>query len=270
MRYFLIIFLLLEIGYSSVIIQKSWRKAESFSKYLQKNHIPQSLLMHISQKELKSISKIRSGIKFYELRKNGKLLQALIPINKKMRIRLYKDSNKKKFYFEIVPASISNINNFKLKSNLKTKGKAKLSKSRKRDNVKLFRRPIDKMHITSTFSLRRWHPILHKYLPHYGIDIGAKTGTPIHATYDGKVVYVGWKRGYGRVVKIRHPHGYLSLYAHQSRIAVRVGQHVSRGQIIGYVGRSGRATGPHLHFGLYKNSKAVNPQRYIEKRSINR
>ena len=260
LRYFLIIFLLFEIGYSGVTVNHKWKKAESFSEYLHKNHIPQSLLEHITKKEVQSLSKIRSGVKFYEIRDKGKLIQAFIPIGKNRQIKLYKDIKKNRFDVDIIPMS-------KPKSDKKIKQKP--SKSKTSNSSKLFGRPLDKLRVTSTFSLRRWHPILHRYLPHYGVDFGAKIGTPIHATYDGKVIYAGWMRGYGRVVKIKHPHGYVSLYAHQSKIAVRVGQHIKKGQTIGYVGRSGRATGPHLHFGLYKNSKAVNPQGYIEKRSIN-
>jgi len=129
-----------------------------------------------------------------------------------------------------------------------------------------FRMPLDHVRITSRFSLRRWHPILHKYRPHHGVDFGARRGTPLRAVNDGKIVYAGWMRGYGRVVKIDHGGGFVSLYAHQSKMLVKLGQHVTRGQTIGKVGSSGRSTGPHLHFGLYRYGKPVDPLLYIARK----
>ncbi len=129
-----------------------------------------------------------------------------------------------------------------------------------------FRMPLDHVRITSRFSLRRWHPILHKYRPHHGVDFGAKMGTPLRAVHDGKVVYAGWMRGYGRVVKIDHGNGLVSLYAHQSKILVKLRQHVTRGQTIGRVGSSGRSTGPHLHFGLYRHGKPIDPLLYLSRK----
>jgi len=131
---------------------------------------------------------------------------------------------------------------------------------------KIFRMPLDHPRITSRFSLRRWHPILKKYRPHFGVDFGAKRGTPLKAVNDGKVIYAGWMRGYGKVVKIDHGGGFVSLYAHQSTILVKRHQYVKRGQTIGKVGSTGRSTGPHLHFGLYRNGKPVDPLKYIAHR----
>ncbi len=129
-----------------------------------------------------------------------------------------------------------------------------------------FRMPLDHPRITSRFTYRRWHPILHKYRPHFGVDFGAKRGTPIRAVNDGKVVYAGWMRGYGKVTKIDHGGGFVSLYAHQSRINVKLGQKVKRGQIIGRIGSTGRSTGPHLHLGLYRRGKPVDPLKYISRK----
>ena len=131
-----------------------------------------------------------------------------------------------------------------------------------------FGMPLRHARITSSFSYRRWHPILHRYRPHHGTDFGARRGTPLLAVNDGKVIFAGWMGGYGRVVKIRHAGGYVSLYAHQSRIRVKRGQRVKKGQIIGYVGSSGRNTGPHLHFGLMKNGRWINPMRVLRKKSV--
>ena len=149
-------------------------------------------------------------------------------------------------------------------------GKKKVVYSRRVKSGKgsRFGMPLRHARITSSFSYRRWHPILHRYRPHHGTDFGARRGTPLLAVNDGKVIFAGWMGGYGRVVKIRHAGGYVSLYAHQSRIRVKRGQRVKKGQIIGYVGSSGRSTGPHLHFGLMKNGRWINPMRVLRKKSV--
>jgi len=139
-------------------------------------------------------------------------------------------------------------------------------KGRKRGSR--FGMPLRHIRVTSSFSYRRWHPILHRYRPHHGTDFGARRGTPLLAVNNGKVIYAGWMRGYGRVVKIKHAGGYVSLYAHQSRIRVKRGQYVKKGQIIGYVGSSGRSTGPHLHFGLMKNGRWIDPMKVLRKKSV--
>ncbi|WP_292658729.1 peptidoglycan DD-metalloendopeptidase family protein [Nitratifractor sp.] len=138
-----------------------------------------------------------------------------------------------------------------------------------RENIrgKRFTFPVPGARITSPFTYKRWHPILHRYRPHLGVDFGARRGTPIHAVAKGKVIYAGWMRGYGKVIKIRHAGGFVSLYAHQSRLLVHVGNYVASGTVIGKVGSTGRSTGPHLHFGLYKNGRAVNPMKYLGSRS---
>jgi murein DD-endopeptidase MepM/ murein hydrolase activator NlpD len=123
--------------------------------------------------------------------------------------------------------------------------------------------PVNSPRITSGFTYKRFHPVLHRYRPHLGVDFGARRGTPILAAGDGVVTFAGWEGGYGKVVKISHGGGYVSLYAHQSQMRVRSGQRVSKGQVIGYVGSTGRSTGPHLHFGLYVNGRAVNPLAHI-------
>ncbi len=134
-----------------------------------------------------------------------------------------------------------------------------------------FIRPIRNMkRISSGFTHRRYHPILRRYRAHLGIDYAARTGTKIIASAGGKIVYRGWKGGYGRVVEVKHKNGIKTLYAHMSRFASRqrVGSWVSQGRVIGYVGTSGRSTGPHLHFGLYKNGRAINPARYVRKTKV--
>ena len=129
-----------------------------------------------------------------------------------------------------------------------------------------FSNPLTHIRITSKFTYKRWHPILRRYRPHLGIDFGAKRGTPIHAIASGKVIYAGWMRGYGKVTKIDHGYGLISLYAHQSKLLVKRGDFVKRGETIGKVGSTGRSTGPHLHLGFYKRGRAVNPGRYLQRR----
>lgn len=124
----------------------------------------------------------------------------------------------------------------------------------------LLRTPIDGARLTSGFGMRR-HPILGYSKMHTGVDFGASIGTPIFAAGDGVVKEVGWKGAYGRAVVIRHNDKISTLYAHQSRFAkgLKVGDRVKQGEVIGYVGNSGRSTGPHLHYEVRVNNKAVNP-----------
>ncbi len=125
------------------------------------------------------------------------------------------------------------------------------------------RSPVKFSRISSRFSFKRKHPILGYTRAHRGVDYAAPTGTAIRATADGKVIYRGRKGGYGRTVIIRHSSGYTSLYAHMSRYArkARKGRRVKQGDIIGYVGMSGTATGPHLHYELRVNGVHRNPLR---------
>ena len=120
--------------------------------------------------------------------------------------------------------------------------------------------PLHYKRISSKFSYRRLDPILHVYRPHFGVDYAAPTGTPIHSVGDGRIVFKGKDGGYGNAIKIRYGSHFLALYAHMSRFAdVQKGQHVKKGQLIGYVGQTGWATGPHLHFGWYVNGTPVDP-----------
>jgi murein DD-endopeptidase MepM/ murein hydrolase activator NlpD len=110
----------------------------------------------------------------------------------------------------------------------------------------------------------RIHPIYKTWRMHTGIDFTAPIGTPIYATGDGVVERKkGKMTGYGKVVVIDHGYGYESLYAHMSKIIVKPGEKVKRGQVIGYVGNTGRSTGPHLHYEIKKNGKPVNPVHFF-------
>lgn len=113
----------------------------------------------------------------------------------------------------------------------------------------------------------RFHPILHYRRMHTGVDLSAKTGTPIYATGDGKVETAGRNdqnlSGYGIAVLINHGFGYKTLYGHMSKVAVRPGQQVKRGELLGYVGSSGLASGPHCHYEVWLGGKKVNPVYYF-------
>lgn len=122
------------------------------------------------------------------------------------------------------------------------------------------RNPLDFMRVTSTFAAKRYHPILGIYRAHLGTDYGAAHGTPVYAVADGTIAMAGRDRGYGNVVTIRHHSGYSSRYAHLSRFGakVRPGARVKQNDVIGYVGATGLATGPHLHYELRMNGRPVN------------
>jgi murein DD-endopeptidase MepM/ murein hydrolase activator NlpD len=117
--------------------------------------------------------------------------------------------------------------------------------------------------LTSQFSLSRFHPILHKYLPHLGIDVAAPYGTTVVAPAAGTVIRAGSASGYGFVLEIDHGNGIVTKYGHLSRFLVRVRQPVVRGQPIAEVGNSGLATGPHLHYEVHVNGTIVDPLTYV-------
>jgi murein DD-endopeptidase MepM/ murein hydrolase activator NlpD len=121
--------------------------------------------------------------------------------------------------------------------------------------------PVDFTRISSTFSTARFHPILGRMRAHKGVDYAAPTGTPIHAAGDGTIKFRGWMNGYGNFVVIQHSGTISTAYGHMSRFATeRLGQHVSQGQVIGYVGMTGLATGPHLHYEFRVDGVQRNPQ----------
>ena len=123
------------------------------------------------------------------------------------------------------------------------------------------RYPVQFTRISSVFNDARLHPIYKRRRPHLGVDFAAPPGTPVRAVAAGRVTYAGWRGDYGHFLKINHAGPYSSAYAHLRRIkkGVRAGTVVKRGQIIGHVGSSGAATGPHLHFEMHKNGRYINP-----------
>jgi murein DD-endopeptidase MepM/ murein hydrolase activator NlpD len=121
--------------------------------------------------------------------------------------------------------------------------------------------PLRYEKVTSGYSHARFHPILRYTRPHLGIDYAAPVGTPLWSVADGKVISVGRTGGFGNLIKVRHADGYVSFYSHLSRYApgLRVGQFVRQKQVIGFVGSSGLATGPHVCFRVSKDGRYVNP-----------
>jgi murein DD-endopeptidase MepM/ murein hydrolase activator NlpD len=120
--------------------------------------------------------------------------------------------------------------------------------------------------ITSGYG-KREDPMRNIRLFHSGVDISTSPGSPIRATADGVVSYSAWKHNSGYLIVIEHGCGFSTIYAHNKKNRVKVGQRVKRGEVIGYVGSTGKSTGPHVHYEVWKNGKHVNPQRYLKGRS---
>jgi len=117
--------------------------------------------------------------------------------------------------------------------------------------------------ITSPGGLR-YNPVTRRREFHDGIDIGAPVGTPVVAPRDGTVLATGYSATFGRFVRLAHPDGYISFMAHLNRVIVEDGDIVSQGQQVAYSGNTGRSTGPHLHFGLFRDGQYVDPINYVD------
>ena len=124
--------------------------------------------------------------------------------------------------------------------------------------------PLKFKRISSKFNLHRLDPVTHRIAPHVGIDLAARSGTPVRSIGNGRIAYVGWIHGYGNTVKINYGGHRQSLYGHLSKYkhGVHAGQTVSKGDVVGFVGQTGWATGPHLHFGFYLHKHPVNWLKY--------
>lgn len=133
----------------------------------------------------------------------------------------------------------------------------------------LFKLPVRNARMTSGFTKRRYHPVLHRYRAHVGVDFGARPGTQILASGEGRVCFCGYSNGYGKTIKIRHSNGLTSLYAHQKgfKKGIHTGSKVKQGELIGYVGSTGLSSGPHLHFGMYDGSTPINPLSVMKKKT---
>uniref|UniRef100_UPI004056CC20 peptidoglycan DD-metalloendopeptidase family protein n=1 Tax=Alistipes sp. TaxID=1872444 RepID=UPI004056CC20 len=133
----------------------------------------------------------------------------------------------------------------------------------------LLKAPLKFTRISSKFSHARFHPVLKKYRPHHGVDYAAPSGTPVRAVADGVVTKKSYDKAAGNMLKIKHPGNLSSGYLHLRGFAkgIKAGARVSQGQVIGYVGSTGRSTGPHLDFRLWKGSTAINPLKVPQKPS---
>jgi murein DD-endopeptidase MepM/ murein hydrolase activator NlpD len=125
----------------------------------------------------------------------------------------------------------------------------------------LLKSPLKFSRVSSKFSRQRFHPVLGVFRPHLGVDYSAPTGTPIYAAGNGRVAVAGWKNGFGRFIQIQHGSEFSTMYGHLSRFAagIQAGEKVQQGQLIGYVGATGLATGPHLDYRITRKGVFVNP-----------
>ncbi|NWF66703.1 MAG: peptidoglycan DD-metalloendopeptidase family protein [Campylobacterales bacterium] len=195
------------------------------------------------------LSAFKGGVNFKNLKKNDTLV---IVYNQKIRLgrpfgtpqikaSMLKTNNKETFVFlyedKYYDEDAKEIENFLLTT------------------------PVTGARISSTFSLNRYHPVLKIYRPHFGVDYSAPVGTPVKAAGDGKITFRGVKNGYGNTIEIAHMNGYKTIYAHLNSFnkSIKDGRFIKKEQVIGYVGSTGLSSGPHLHFGLYRNNKPINP-----------
>jgi len=121
---------------------------------------------------------------------------------------------------------------------------------------------LAKYRLSSKFG-NRFHPTLYRWRFHGGVDMACPKGTKIHIPADGVVVKSGWNGGYGNYIKVKHGNGYETVYGHLSKVSVKKGQKIKKGDVIGKVGSTGRSTGAHLHYEIIKNKKRVNPERFF-------
>lgn len=121
--------------------------------------------------------------------------------------------------------------------------------------------PLNYRRISSRFSKARRNPVTRKVVPHHGVDFAASSGTPVTATADGRIISAGWDGPLGKAVRLRHGGEYVTIYGHLRGFArgIKSGVEVTQGQVIGYVGSTGRATGPHLHYTVVQNGRAIDP-----------
>lgn len=320
------------------IQESQWENGQTLLTFFEKNSIPLKVYYDLPREDKELADEIVSGNTFYTLYdEEGKLLQALIPINESSQLHIYQQDStygmraipivslqrehhialsvESSLYNDIVKYTGDTflasefIQAYKGSINFKRqikKGdklaiiyerkyrlgkafgspniKASILKSNDEDryvvryedghlydlngnnlNKYLFMIPLQYKRISSHFSMGRKHPILGYKRPHLGTDYAAPRHTPIKAAGQGKVIFAGTKGGYGKTVIIQHENGYRTLYGHMHKInkGIRAGAYVAQGKVIGSVGSTGLSTGPHLHFGLYKNGSAINPQKHL-------
>ncbi|MDX9715384.1 MAG: peptidoglycan DD-metalloendopeptidase family protein [Dissulfurispiraceae bacterium] len=174
---------------------------------------------------------------------------------------LYLDGEFKK-YGDILSAEFINDNRSYYAFGFFSNGKINYYDAEGRSLKKAFlKAPLSFRRISSNFSKGRLHPILKIYRPHHGLDYAAAAGTPVSSVADGKIIFKGYKGQYGNLVIVKHKNGWHTYYGHLSKFAkgIKAGNSLDQGDLIGYVGSTGLATGPHLHYEIRINNKPVNP-----------
>ena len=126
--------------------------------------------------------------------------------------------------------------------------------------LKNFRPPLKKMVVNSPYGYRD-HPVLGRKILHTGVDLKASMNTPVYAPYSGVVTYAGWMNGYGKIIIIDHGNNYETRFAHLNRILIKKGQKINRGKVIAKSGKTGRVTGPHLHYEIRYKKQPMNPMK---------
>lgn len=200
------------------------------------------------------VQSFRGGVNFRNLQKGDKLV-----LFYKQRIRLGKQYGGVKIDVSMIETARKKNYIFFYKDNYYDQSGKEL------ENF-LLGNPVNYTRISSEFTTKRYHPVLHIYRAHLGVDYAASVGTPVKAAGNGKVTFVGEKGGYGKTIVINHDSNYKTLYAHLNGFArgVRGGQNIKKGELIGYVGNTGLSSGPHLHFGLYRGETAINPSSVVK------
>lgn len=200
------------------------------------------------------VQSFRDGVNFRNLQKGDKLV-----LFYKQRVRLGKQYGSLKIDVSMIETARKKNYIFFYKENYYDQSGKELERL-------LLGVPLVYKRISSEFTNKRWHPILHKYRAHLGIDYAAGIGTQVKSAGDGRITFVGVKGGYGNTIMVNHTNGYTTLYAHLNNFArnTRSGKNVKKGELIGYVGNTGLSSGPHLHFGLYRNETAINPSSVIK------
>ena len=335
LKKFFLFILLLDFCFGAAGENKIWQKGYTFLKFLEDNQIPLRLYYNLAPEDKELTAEINAEVEYQVLKdKEGKVLQALIPIDEDVQIHIYRDHFQYKLnfmpirFFEKkqtlslkIKASVHQdvfevskdlglaneiLNTYKSSINFKREvilgdrlaviysrkyrfGKffgtptiqAAMIETNKSPNYLvaynngrfynlegkeiagfLLQMPLSSIYITSKFSKARKHPVLQTIIrPHFGIDFRAKVGTPVYSAGSGKILSAGWKGGYGKTIEILHDGGLKTLYAHLSKIdpKIKVGSYIKQGKLIARSGNTGLSSGPHLHFGLYKNNRPIDP-----------
>lgn len=324
----------LKTDYNMMFAEKyTWKYGSTLLGFFNQNNIPESTYYTLSPEDKELVADVKTDSDIYVLRDDkGELMQAYLPLNADMQVKVYYDIKDSKYKIEIIPilslsfeqkvvAKIEDgggpskalynatqdaglnqeflnayrfhqivqkndrvaaiyTRKIRLGKNIGTPDIKSIAVESNRKFSYLFSykhryydtdgkemanffliTPVKYRRISSRFSSGRKHPVLGYVRPHYGVDFSAASGTPVYAAGEGVISFAGVKGGYGKVIEINHSSGIRTLYAHLSKIGKisKTGVRVRQGTYIGNVGSTGLSTGPHLHFGVYKNNKPINP-----------